>query len=111
MDFNASKTKLSEKSKRIGKELAAQEQPSISEKELKEVIERERKKLEKESATPKGVYLTIQQAAEYLNVSKMTIWRRTKDGTLKPKKFGGKVLYARADIDDYLNNQNSCSHE
>ena len=102
MNFNAMPDHLSKGTLELGKQLAEQERKH------QQATATERKD---KSVYPEDTYLTINQACEYLHVSRMTIWRWSKDGILKPKKIGCKTLYARADIDDYLNNQNSCSHE
>ena len=54
------------------------------------------------SPTPPGEYLTIKQAGKYLHVNRTTIWRYSKQGLLKPRRIGCHVLFARADIDNYL---------
>ena len=58
---------------------------------------------------PTGEYLSIIEVCQYLKVGRTTVWRYTKMGILKPRKIGCKILYARADIDDYL--KNGMSHE
>ena len=54
------------------------------------------------SPTPKGEYLTINELCKLLKIGRMTIWRHSKKGILHPHKIGNRVLYARADIDEYL---------
>lgn len=51
---------------------------------------------------PDGEYLSITEVCQYLKVERTTVWRYSKRGILKPRKIGYKILYARADIDDYL---------
>lgn len=53
-----------------------------------------------ESACAK--YLTIKDVCVYLRISRTTVWRYTKMGILRPRKIGNKTLYARADIDNYI---------
>lgn len=57
---------------------------------------------EKNGPTPKGEYLTINELCKLLKVCRMTIWRHSKEGILHPRRIGNRVLFARADIDDYL---------
>jgi excisionase family DNA binding protein len=48
---------------------------------------------------PPRDYLTIQQAADYLSVSRRTILRRLRDGTLTRYRLGGAVRISRAQLD------------
>lgn len=57
---------------------------------------------EESSPTPKGEYLTINELCKLLKIGRMTIWRHSKKGILHPRKIGNRVLFARADIDEYL---------
>lgn len=57
---------------------------------------------EENSPTPKGEYLTIRELCNLLKIGRQTIWRNSKKGILHPRKIGNRVLFARADIDEYL---------
>jgi len=81
----------------------------ISEESWKEICDNVKSQLEfvngeddESSPTPKGEYLTINELCKLLKIGRMTIWRHSKKGILHPHKIGNRVLYARADIDDYL---------
>jgi len=67
--------------------------------ELRQV---EAQRVEKKSPIPDSEYLTIRQVGALLHVSRSTIWRYSKLGILKPRRLGSRILYARADIDNYL---------
>lgn len=72
---------------------------SIPKETLQEILQ----SLEEEnSPTPEGEYLTINELCKLLKIGRMTIWRHSKKGILKPRKIGNRVLFARADIDEYL---------
>lgn len=43
-------------------------------------------------------FVTIDQLCDALHVSRMTIYRYTKDGILKPYRFGSKSLYKIEDV-------------
>ena len=51
---------------------------------------------------PKQEFLTIDQMAIMLNVSRSTLWRYEKSGKLRPFLIGGKKLYARSTIDSIV---------
>lgn len=46
--------------------------------------------------------MTIGQAMELLSVSRATLWRLEKEGTLLPIRIGRSVRYERTSIDSYL---------
>lgn len=72
---------------------------SIPKETLQEILQ----SLEEEnSPEPEGKYLTINELCKLLKIGRMTIWRHSKKGILHPHKIGNRVLYARADIDEYL---------
>lgn len=50
--------------------------------------------------------LTIEEVADILKVSKMTLWRWNKNGKLKKIDIGGMPRYRRSDIDALLNDNN-----
>ncbi|KPH09097.1 DNA-binding protein [Rhizobium acidisoli] len=52
------------------------------------------------SITPAA--LTINQATEYLAVSRAQIYRLFRSGELKPAKVGGRTLIRRVDADALL---------
>lgn len=43
-------------------------------------------------------YLTAEEAAEKLGVTKTTLWRWAKTGYLKKNKVGNKILYKESDV-------------
>ena len=50
--------------------------------------------------------LTIDEVATMLKVSKMTLYRWDKDGTLTKIEVGSKRRYRRSDVEALINNQN-----
>jgi len=48
-------------------------------------------------------YLTVQETADYLNVSVRTVRRYKKGGTITPANFGGVVYYALSDLKRFKN--------
>ena len=80
----------------------------LSSNELEEIAEHYQHELNG-SPIPEGKYMTVTEVGRYLNISRTSVWRYAKVGILKPRKIGGRVLFARADIDDYL--LNGMSHE
>ena len=55
--------------------------------------------LEAEAAAASDQLLTIDEAAELLAVSKMTLHRWDKNGILKKVEIGGKRRYRKSDIE------------
>ncbi len=55
--------------------------------------------LEAEAAATSDQLLTIDEAAELLAVSKMTLHRWDKNGILKKVEIGGKRRYRKSDIE------------
>lgn len=47
--------------------------------------------------------LTLKEAADYLRVSKVFIWKIRKEGSIQSIKAGKKVLIRKSAIDAYLN--------
>jgi excisionase family DNA binding protein len=47
--------------------------------------------------------LTVSETCAYLNCARSTLNRLEAGGCLLPKRFGRKVLYARSDVDAYIN--------
>lgn len=50
---------------------------------------------------PSGA-LTVLEAAEYLRLSRASLYRLFKAGSLKPSRIGGRVLIRRVDADALL---------
>ena len=73
----------------------------LTEDELYELIEMLQKHVGG-SPVPEGEYLTVDEASRYLKVCRISLWRYSKMGILKPRKIGSRILFARADIDEYL---------
>ena len=48
-------------------------------------------------------YLTTAQAAEYVNVGKITIWRWQKAGYLPVVRVGGVLRFRKSDLDNIQN--------
>ena len=47
--------------------------------------------------------LNVNQVAGMLNCHRNTIWNRVNDGKIpKPKKFGGKTVWRRTDIEQFV---------
>lgn len=55
--------------------------------------------IEAEAAATSDQLLTIDEAAELLSVSKMTLHRWDKNGILKKVEIGGKRRYRKSDIE------------
>ena len=47
--------------------------------------------------------LTYKEVAQIMRCSRVSIWRRVKDGDLKTVQAGGKVLFQQSAIESYLN--------
>ena len=81
---------------------ALERNPKETIKELCKKVSQMEFELDESSPTPEGEYLTINELCKLLKIGRMTIWRHSKKGILKPRKIGSRVLFARADIDEYL---------
>lgn len=47
--------------------------------------------------------LTDQNVAERLDISRASVWRRVRDGTLpRPIRIGGATRFVAAEIDDFI---------
>jgi excisionase family DNA binding protein len=46
-----------------------------------------------------ATWLTVAEAAKYLRISRATLYVRIAEGVLRPRRIGGRVLLARADLD------------
>lgn len=81
---------------------ALERNPKETIKELCKKVSQMEFEFDESSPTPEGEYLTINELCKLLKIGRMTIWRHSKKGILHPRKIGNRVLYARADIDEYL---------
>ncbi|MEZ0212986.1 MAG: helix-turn-helix domain-containing protein [Xanthobacteraceae bacterium] len=45
---------------------------------------------------------TVEEAADYLRLSRAGIWRLLKDGRLPRARIGGRTLIRRVDVDAFL---------
>lgn len=61
------------------------------------------KETEDEDAHNYG-YLTIDETAELLGVSRTTLWRWNKEGKLKLTKYIGRAVYEKRDVYNVLQN-------
>ena len=55
-----------------------------------------------EAATTERPYLTYEEAAQYTNVSSITLWRAVKDGRLKPAGPGRAVRFHKGELDRFM---------
>ncbi len=54
---------------------------------------------------------TTKEAAEFLRVASVTLWRERKSGRLTFRRVGGgKVIYTRQDLLDYLESQKRAAY-
>lgn len=42
------------------------------------------------------------EAGRYLKRSRISLWRMRRDGVLPYSKYGGRVLYKKSDLDDFI---------
>ena len=49
--------------------------------------------------------MTSREAMRYLNVSRTTLWRLTRDGMLPAYRIGGDLRFKMADIQGFLERQ------
>lgn len=61
--------------------------------------------MEMNQRAKRETYLTPDEVASELGVSKNTLWRWEKRGYLIPIKVGRKPFYKRSDVDSLLSNQ------
>ena len=47
-------------------------------------------------------YLTVDEAAEYLRCSAQSLYDRVHQSAITPRRDGRRLLFARADLDAYL---------
>ena len=55
-----------------------------------------------EAATVQHPYLTYEEAAQYTNVSPVTLWRAVRDGRLKPAGPGRAVRFHKDELDRFM---------
>lgn len=54
---------------------------------------------------------TNQEAADYLRVATITLWRERKKGNISFRRVGaGKLIYTREDLDNYLEQQKRAAY-
>ncbi len=46
--------------------------------------------------------LTVEEAADYLRLSRATIYRLIREKKLRPVRAGGRTLFRRLELDDFL---------
>ena len=56
-----------------------------------------------EVATAQRPYLTYEEAAQYTNVSPVTLWRAVRNGRLKPAGPGRAVRFHKDELDRFMN--------
>lgn len=57
------------------------------------------------SFKPKESYLTVEEAAHRLGVSRSTLWRWDKEGYLPKIKRGKKITYRLSDVERIINGE------
>lgn len=45
------------------------------------------------------------EAARLLNISPRTLWQFTKDGAIRAKRIGRRILYSRAALEEFANSK------
>jgi excisionase family DNA binding protein len=58
-----------------------------------------------ETATVQRLYLTYEEAAQYTNVSVVTLWRAVRDGRLKPTGPGRAVRFHKDELDRFMHSR------
>ena len=58
-----------------------------------------------EAATVQRSYLTYEEAAQYTNVSAVTLWRAVRDGRLKPTGPGRAVRFHKDELDRFMHSR------
>jgi excisionase family DNA binding protein len=53
-------------------------------------------------ATALQPYMTVSDAARYMNCSRWTVYRLIQAGALKPLKVGSRLRFRVADLDAYV---------
>ena len=57
---------------------------------------------EKQEAIERQKIYTDREAAEYLRISQVTLWRERKKGRISFRRAASKIIYTRADLESYL---------
>lgn len=71
---------------------------------FRNLLKDEIKKLIKESKVSEtDCFLTRNEAAEFLKISKTTLWSLDKSQILPAKRLSGKVLYRKSDLLNFSN--------
>jgi predicted site-specific integrase-resolvase len=55
-----------------------------------------------ELSKEKRTLFTDKEAAEYLRISQVTLWRERKAGKITFRRIASKIVYLKRDIDEYL---------
>jgi excisionase family DNA binding protein len=55
-----------------------------------------------ETAAVQHPYLTYEEAAQYTNISPVTLWRAVRDGRLKPTGPGRAVRFHKGELDRFM---------
>lgn len=55
-------------------------------------------------SNPEKDILSVDEVKTLLGLSKTTLWKYRKDGTLPAKKIGSRVYYSRTELSNFLNN-------
>ena len=69
---------------------------------INEQLELINQRLETQPSGPVNDWLNIDQAAEYLHVSKSWIYKRTMDGKIPFYKIGKKLAFRRSELNEYI---------
>lgn len=56
------------------------------------------------SETEKEI-LSVDEVTDLLGLSKTTLWKYRKDGTLPAKKIGSRIYYSRVELFNFLNQE------
>jgi excisionase family DNA binding protein len=59
------------------------------------------------ATTEQHPYLTYEEAAQYTNVSSVTLWRAVRDGRLKPAGPGRAVRFHKDELDRFMCSRDS----
>ncbi len=57
---------------------------------------------ERELLNKKNDLLTDKEAAKYLRISQITLWRERKAGRIAFRRASSKLIYKREDLENYL---------
>jgi excisionase family DNA binding protein len=58
-----------------------------------------------EAATKRRSYLTYEEAAQYTNVSAVTLWRAVRDGRLSAAGPGRAVRFHKDELDRFMHSR------